>query len=140
MLHPPAYRLPRLHAVGTAERRRADGVAQQIRQFVCIVVEYLGIRLVLAHQIDCDREGARHILIVAAFFIVAAVHLIVDGAGLEHLRLQRNGNSHLFFFAHCRYTHLSGRIDLTLRTVVLTPVRRGGQHPTTLSALCQAFA
>src|ERR1700723_519131 len=140
LVRPPTYRLPRLHAIGTAERRRADGVAQQIGQFVCIVMEYRGVRLVLAHQIDCDREGPRHILIVAAFVIVAAVHLIMDGGGLWALCLQRNGDSHLFFFAHARYAQLSGAIDLTRRTVVLTPVRRGGQHPTTLSALRQALA
>src|ERR1700689_5315601 len=66
LVRPPAYRLPHLHAIGTAERRRADGVAQQIGQFVCIVMEYRGVRLVLAHPIDSPREGARPLFLCAA--------------------------------------------------------------------------
>jgi len=99
------YRLAHFHAVGTAEWSCADGVAQQIGQLVRIVMELLGVRLVLAHQIDGDREGARHILIIGAWLLVAAVQLIVDGAGPEHLRLQRDGDGNLFSLAHIATPH-----------------------------------
>jgi hypothetical protein len=103
-------------------------------------MKFLRIRLVLAHQLDGDREGARHILIVG-FLHLIAVQLIVDGAGPEHLRLQRNADGNLFFLAHGCYPHLIARMDLILREVALeSACRRGGAHPTTFSARRQASA
>jgi hypothetical protein len=107
---------------------------------VRVVVEFLGVRLMLVHQFEGDRESARHVLIIGLLLVVA-VQLIVDGTGLEYLRLQCNADGNFFFFAHGHQLHLADRRGLTLRKVVLPATRRrDGRHPTTLSARRQALA
>jgi hypothetical protein len=90
---------------------------------------------VLPDEFNGNGECARHIFVIRRLFVVA-VQLVVNGAGFEHLRLQRDADGNLLLLAHCRYPHL------TLRTVVLAmrTCRGGGAHPTTLSALRQAAA
>jgi hypothetical protein len=68
---------------------------------VGVVVKFVAIRPVLADQLDGDSERARHIFIVGGLFVVA-IQLIVNGAGFEHLRLQRDADGNLLPFAHGR--------------------------------------
>jgi len=102
---------------------------------VRIVVKFLCIRTVLPDQLDGNGERARHIFIVVGCFVVA-IQLIVNGTGLEHLRLQRDADGNLLPLARGHCSHF------TLRTVVLAmrTCRAVGAHPITLSARRQAAA
>ena len=102
-----------------------------------IVVKLHRIGLMLTHEFDGDRECARHIFILGEF-IVVAVQVIVQGTGLEHLRLERDADGNLLLLAQFQDPVFTWNVVLVARPRRL--LRTGGTQPTTLSALRQATA
>jgi hypothetical protein len=125
--------LPGRRAFRAAQGRLADCVAQQIGQFVRVVMELLRKRRVLVDELDGHRERSRHAFIVRAGVIVA-IELMMDRADFEYVSLQGDADGNLFP-AHDRAHHF----DLwgTGRSF---PMLRPGMQPTTLSALRHAAA
>src|SRR5450432_2353516 len=102
---PPPFLVRRIagrRALRTGGGRGTDGITQQIRQFVRVVMELLRIGCVLTHEFDGHRERACHIFILGESIIVE-VQLIVQRASLEHLSLQRDADRNLLFLAHFQY-------------------------------------
>jgi hypothetical protein len=76
------------------EGRCAQGIAQQVRQFVFVVLKFIDIRLVVAHQIDgqCECAGGIH--------LVVKIQLAMDGTRFQHLGLQRDANRDELLLVH----------------------------------------
>jgi hypothetical protein len=91
-----------------------------------IVLEFPAVWLVLLHELHCQCERARHVLIVRISVRIFAIDVAMRGAGLQHLRLQRNTNGDFVFLAHRRYTHLSRRIVVLTNPFLMTLGTRPG--------------
>ena len=90
----PCASAHRTRTMRAATRRRADGLAQQIRERMRIVVKLIDIRPVLTHELHGQRKGARGI------DVVVAEDLVVHGARLQDVRLQSDLKGDGLFVFH----------------------------------------
>jgi len=82
-------------AFGANARRYPQRIADQIRQFVLVVVKFFDIGLVLAHQINrqCERAGG--------VYIVIEIQVAMNRARFQDLGLQGDADRDQPLFFHC---------------------------------------
>jgi hypothetical protein len=81
-------------ALGATDGRCRQRIAEQVGQFVLVVVEFIDIRLALAHEINGQGECTGRI------HLVIEIQMAMNRARFQDLGLQGNADRDQLFFFH----------------------------------------